>query len=751
VADFLDQLRASAQAALFPLDGELTTPGLQAPVEVLRDRYGVAYISADSLDDLWFAQGFVTAGERLFQIDLALKQANGRLSELFGELTLNDDRFTRTIGINRAGATIAVGWDDTSRAMIARFREGVDAWIAAMPAPPVEYVLLDASPELPEDDASWAACWAMFSWGLSGNWDFELLRVHLAAELGEEAAGRLLPPLSGHPKGPGAGRLAGDLLRELPRPPRGQGSNEWAIAGAKTASGKPLLANDPHLLVQQPGAWVELHLRAPSYEARGVAAPFAPGIVLGTTAHHAWGVTNVSGDVQDLYLERLNEDGTAARYEGAWEPLTVHREEIRIRGNEEPIVHEVRESRHGPLLESYLTGRLRPARHPLEDTYALRWVGAEHSIRPSALVDVANVSSFEAFRDAARALECPGQNLVYADVDGTIGYQCTGLYPIRRAGDGTVPVPGWTAEHEWDGFVPFEELPSHMNPAGAYLVTANDRNHADDYPHLIGLDFHTPDRTARITELLEARNDHTVETCRAIQGDTVSVGARDLLPRISLSDERARELFDGWDHDLSADSAAAALWEVFVDELARRAVDRKEPLVAEYMTDRELFRCRALPALLDGDLLSKEQLDEALAGAWDRCAEAMGPDPAAWRWGDIHRARFAHPLGRMPGLEPLFVAAEHPLGGDDQTVNKAGFEGGGPFDVCVIPSWRVVYDLANLDESMGILPTGQSGNPASPHWNDQTNAWAAGGLLSLPFTRAAVEAAATDRLTILPG
>ncbi len=429
----------------------------------------------------------------------------------------------------------------------------------------------------------------------------------------------------------------------------------------------------------------------------------------------------------------------------------MHREEIRIRGNEEPIVHEVRETRHGPLLDSYLTGRLRPATHPLEDTYALRWVGAEHSIRPSALVDVANVSSFEGFRDAASALECPGQNLVYADVDGTIGYQCTGLYPIRRAGDGTVPVPGWTAEHEWDGFVPFEELPSHVNPARAYLVTANDRNHADDYPHLIGQDFHAPDRTARISELLEARNDHTVDTCRAIQGDTVSVGARDLLPRISLSDERARDLFDGWDHNLSADSAAAALWEVFIDELARRAVDGKEPLVAEYMTDRELFRCRAVPALLDGGLLSKEQLDQALAAAWDRCAEAMGPDPAAWRWGDIHRARFTHPLGRMPGLEPLFVAAEHPLGGDDQTVNKAGFEGDGPFDVCVIPSWRVVYDLANLDESKGILPTGQSGNPASPHWNDQTNAWAAGELRSLPFTRAAVEASATDRLMILPG
>ena len=750
MTDFLDGLRGAAAAAGFPLRGEITAPGLRGSVEVLRDRYGVAYVSAGSLDDLWFAQGFVTAGERLFQIDLAVKQANGRLSELFGELTLDDDRFTRTIGINRAGAAIAAGWDDRSRAMIARFREGILAWIAAMPAPPVEYVLLDASPELPDDDASWAACWAMFSWGLSGNWDLELLRVHLAAELGEEAAGRLVPPLSGYPTATAAGRLAGDLLRELPRPPRGQGSNEWAIAGARTASGKPLLANDPHLLVQQPGAWVELHLRAPGYEARGVAAPFAPGIVLGTTAHHAWGATNVGGDVQDLYVERLNDDGTAARYEGSWEPLTVHREQIRVRGGDEPIVHEVRESRHGPLLDSYLTGRLRPAKRPLDGSYSLRWVGAEHSIRPSALIDVASVTSFEGFRDAARALECPGQNLVYADVDGTIGYQCTGLHPIRQAGDGTVPVPGWTAEHEWESFVPFEELPYAVDPERGYLVTANDRIHPDDYPHLIGHDFHAPGRAARIAELLETRSDHTVDTCRAIQCDTVSLAAREVLPRLPLADERARALFDGWDHDLGPGSAAAALWETLVDELARRAVNGKQPLIAEYLTDRELFRCRALPLLLDEGALSKKQVDDALAAAWDRCAEAMGPDPAAWRWGEIHRARFAHPLGRMPGLEPLFVAAELPLGGDEQTVNNAGFEGDGPFDVYVIPSWRAVYDLADLDESKGILPTGQSGNPASPHWTDQTDAWTAGQLRPLPFTRAAVESAATDRLTIVP-
>jgi penicillin amidase len=591
----------------------------------------------------------------------------------------------------------------------------------------------------------------MFAWGLSGNWDLELLREHLAAELGEEATGRLLPPLTGHAAAPAAGRLASDLLAELPRPPRGQGSNAWAIHGSRTASGAPLLANDPHLLVQQPGAWLEVHLRAPGYEARGVAAPFAPGIVLGTTAHHAWGATNVSGDVQDLYLERLSDDGTAALHDGAWEPLTVHREEIGVRGSAEPLVHEVRATRHGPLLDTFLTGLLRPRRHELAGSYAIAWVGADHGIRPSVLTDVANVEDFEAFREAARALACPGQNLVYADTGGTIGYQCTGLHPIRRAGDGSRPVPGWTAEHGWDGFVPYEELPSAVNPERGYLVTANDRAHHEAYPHLLGVDFHAPHRARRIAELLDARTDHTVATSREIGADTLSVPARELLPSLlPTGHAAARHLLAGWDHRLDAGSAAAALWELLVDELARRATRRLEPLTAGYLTDRELFRCRALPAMLAGGGLDPGELEAAIAAAWDRCVALLGEDPSAWRWGDVHRARFVHPLGRMPGLEPLFVAADLPLGGDEQTVRNAAFEGEGPFEVAVVPSWRAVYDLGDLDRSVGVLPTGQSGNPASPHWNDQAEAWAADELRPLPFSRPAVEAAAVHRLELLP-
>ncbi|MGZ8595754.1 MAG: penicillin acylase family protein, partial [Actinomycetota bacterium] len=293
MSDFIDGLRAAASAALFPTEGELTAPGLAAPVRVRRDDWGVPYIEAASLDDLWFAQGFVTAGERLFQLDLALRASTGRLSEVFAERTLAEDRFARTIGLHRAGATVAAGWDETDRAMHRRFRAGVAAWITQMPAPPVEYTLLDLRPELPDDEASWAAVFAYLAWGLSGNWDQELLRTWIRERAGDNAAEALLPPLPADPPTVAAGALHGAILDALPRP-KAQGSNEWVVAPSRTATGGALLANDPYLLALQPGVWIELHLSAPGYRARGVALTFSPGILLGTTGHHAWGVTNVS-------------------------------------------------------------------------------------------------------------------------------------------------------------------------------------------------------------------------------------------------------------------------------------------------------------------------------------------------------------------------------------------------------------------------------------------------------------------------
>lgn len=745
MSEFVDQMREMAAAALFPVEGELAVPGLTGAVSVTRDACGVPSISAGSLDDLWFAQGFVTAGERLFQLDLTLRTANGRLSELFADKTLQEDRFARTVGLQRAGARYVAGWDERSLAMHARFRAGVFAWIAQMPAAPIEYLLLDAKPELPEDPAAWASAFAYLGWGLSGNWDVELLRAQIAEQAGPDAVAALLPPLPADAPEVAAGASGGALLGALPRP-RGQGSNNWVVSGEHTASGKPLLANDPHLRVMQPGAWLQIALEAPGYRARGVALTFSPGVLLGSTDHHAWGVTNVSGDVQDLYVEHLNADRTAAEFRGGWEPLTIHREEIVVRGAEDPVVIEVRESRHGPLLDHAVVGQIGPDFVPLPDepVYALRWTGAEHGIRPSLVLGAAQARDFHEFRVASLGIGCPGQNFVYADVEGNIGYACTGVFPVRAGGDGTAPVPGWTGEHEWTGVIAPDDLPWSLNPEGGYLVTANNRIHDDDYPHLIGNDFHTPYRARRITELLAARNDHDVDSMRVIQLDTVSLPARETLPLLlaAVTDPHYSDVVASlakWDGDMRADSAAAALFNVWCGHIARRALTPVlgEELFRAYHSGREAWQCQTLPMLMRGEgpgdtngWLSPELLRAALQEAVRDLNETLGEDPTMWTWGAIHQATFAHPLAAVPGLQDLFVAARVPLGGDEQTVNQAGFDGRNGYPVSVVPSWRAVWDLADPDlagpRDTGAVPTGVSGNPASPHWNDQTDMWLSG-------------------------
>jgi penicillin amidase len=742
-------MRALAAASLFPLEGECSVTGLGDTVTITRDSWGVPSISAGSQDDLWFAQGFVTAGERLFQLDLALRAANGRLSELFADKTLQDDRFARTVGLHRVGARYVAGWDERSVAMHARFRAGVFAWIEQMPAAPIEYTLLDAQPELPEDPAAWASAFAYLGWGLSGNWDTELLRAQIADRAGTDAVDALLPPGLANPTGIAAGALGGALLDALPHP-RGQGSNNWVVSGEHTASGKPLLANDPHLQVLQPGAWLQISLDAPGYRARGVALTFSPGVLLGATDHHAWGVTNVSGDVQDLYVERLNDDRTAAQFRGAWEPLTVTREEIVVRGTAEPVEIEVRESRHGPLLDHAVVGQLGPDYVPLPDdpVYALRWTGAEHGIRPALVLDAAEASDFPAFRAAVLGIGCPGQNFVYADVEGNIGYACTGAYPVRDSGDGTVPVAGWTGEHEWTGVIAPADLPWSLNPERGYVVTANNRIHDDGYPHLIGRDFHSPHRAQRITELLAARSDHDAASMRAIQMDTVSRPAREALPLLlaAVTDPHYSDivaLLADWDGDMDAGNSCAALFNVWCGHIARRALTPVigEDLVRAYHAGREIWQCQALPTLLRGegpgdtnDWLSSELVCAALEDAIRELNETLGDEPTGWSWGALHQATFAHPLASVPGLEELFVAARVPLGGDEQTVNQAGFDGRVGYPVSVVASWRAVWDLADLDSTgTGVVPTGVSGNPASSHRNDQTATWSTGGTTPMPM------------------
>jgi penicillin amidase len=712
-----DPMRAMAEASLFPLDGELDAPGLTDTVTVERDAYGVPRITAGSLDDLWFAQGFVTAGERLFQLELALRLATGRLSEVFSELTYQDDVFMRTIGLNRAGARHVEDWNETDHGMHGRFRAGVQAWIDQMSDKPIEYQLLDLEPAIPDDPAPYGAAIALLAWNLSSNWDAELLRAELDDTIHHATTDLLLPSSS---RG-------------------GIGSNNWAVAGTRTASGKPLLAGDPHLLLTQPGTWFELHLRGPGYDARGVALPFLPGIILGATPHHAWTATNVTGDSQDLFEEQLNEDGTAARFRDAWEPLTIHEEAIVVRGETASRSLTVLESRHGPILTHGIAGVSQTVYRPIRRTYALRWTGHDATLRPSLTLDAAQASDAEAFREAVLQISCPGQNFVYADVHGTIAYQCTGRFPVRAAGEGTRPVPGWDGDHEWTGWISADELPHETDPDRGWLATANNDIQPPDYPHLIGADFHRPARRDRIVELVTERDDHDVASMRSMQTDTVSLTVDLVLPgllKLHPGDDDQREVLDRlatWNGDLAPDSHEAAVYELWLSAIMRRLVGERigDELYMAYTGFREIFVGETLPAMLahSTDRLDPEALRAALHEAIE-LAEGKA-------WGEIHALKLAHPLARIPGLDQLFTAATIPHGGDESTICQGAMDPLKGHTPAVIPSWRAIWDLGDLERSVAVVPSGVSGNPASPHWADQSPLYAAGEARPAGFGTAA--------------
>ncbi|HWC31607.1 MAG TPA: penicillin acylase family protein, partial [Actinomycetota bacterium] len=400
-----------------------------------------------------------------------------------------------------------------------------------------------------------------------------------------------------------------------------------------------------------------------------------------------------------------------------------------------------------------------------------RWVGADASVEPSTLLAVDSARDWEEFRAAFEGWRCPGQNAVYADTHGNIGYQLGGLYPVRRTGDGTVPVPGWTEDYEWDGWVPYDELPRAYNPEEGFLVTANNKIHGDDYPHVISRDFLPPFRARRIAQLVTEEPHHTADTFRRIQLDTVSLPAREMLPFLVALEPRddrqkhALAVLAEWDGDVAAGSSAAAIYEVWCERVARAVLRpmMDADLFTHFHGRREwtnAFQYQVLPTLLryptarwfgrDGAEGRDGALRDALDAALDELTQRFGDDIAAWRWGALHRVTFAGRLAMIPDLAEMCTAGVAEVGGDEQTVMQGMYEPEVGYDVVVAPSWRQVIDLGDLDASMGTNTTGQSGNPASPHFNDLFDLWSTGGLHPMPFSRPSVEAAARGTLRLLP-
>lgn len=766
--------------------GTLRLSGLSAPVEVLRDRWGVPHIYGETTEDVITAQGFVHAQERFWQMDFNRRLVAGRLSEILGPVALDVDRWMRTLTMRRVTEGEVGSLDAESRSLLEAYAAGVNSYLATEPLP-LECRVLKYQPEpwILADSLSWVK---MMSWTLSVNWETEILRARLVARVGEEAADRLEPTVSEDwvrivPPGVDYSCIGSDALeravrsRDLTGPGarEGVGSNSWVLSGSRTATGTPILANDMHLGMSAPAIFFENHLSGGDLHVTGVSFPGLPLVISGHNEDVVWGFTNGFADVQDLYMERLRQTpggGTEYEFRGEWLPAEVIREEIEVKGAES-VVEPVIVTRHGPIINGLIEGE------GMESPLALRWTALEGTTTLGTLLAMNQASSCEAFRDALRGWLCPNQNVVSADREGNIAYSYAGRIPIRAKGDGSVPVPGWTGEYEWMDYIPFEELPHLYNPPTGYVVTANNRVVDEGYPHLLGSDFVTGSRARRIVELIEARPVLSVEDVQEMHLDQVSILARETmrgLADVSPDDPQLGaifKLFRGWDGEISLDGPRAAVYEVFVRRLifvlmeprlgelaVRYAGQGPTPILAEGSMFGERCREWLLRTVRDpespwwetGDGRSRKELVcQAMRETVEVLKELCGPEIGNWAWGKIHKLTFGHPLGSVKPLDRVFERGPYPIGGDGDTVWASGGSRHGLSEARIVgPPFRFIADLHDWNKSLGHLVPGQSGHPASPHYDDGIPGFFTGEYHPMVFDREAVVAEAVERLILEP-
>lgn len=742
-------------------EGTITLAGPDAPIEIGRDSHGIPYISAKSEGDASFALGYVHAQDRLFQMDFMRRLGAGRLAEVLGAQGLGSDKFMRTLGLYRhAEANLAVLTPET-KMVLQRYADGVNAWLANRRRPlPPEFQVLMYVPEAwtPADSLVWQK---LMSLSLAGNWRDELLRSELLKSLTPEQVEALWPDLA-----PGSHTTLADDDGEIPlgfakvlmaqidsyAPPT-LASNVWVIDGQHTASGKPLLASDPHLGFQAPIVWYLARLEWPGEVRAGATTPGVPFTLIGHNGHASWGMTTTHSDLQDLFIERVNEDGTYQTPNGpnTFEDLT---EVISVRFSE-PVSLRVRTTRHGPVV-SDLSAFSR-ARAEQNTVLALSATMLRDDDRTAnAIYDLGRSRTVADIKTALSQFDGPQQNFMYADTKGGIGFSAPALVPLRKAGNGTVPVPGWSGDYDWEGWVPYEELPHRINPPSGRLVNANNRPVPEDYPHLIAASFPAGYRAERIEQRLNALTPTTadIEAMLSIQLDAKSTMAVDLLSVLlanlePTSDQaaQAKALLEMWDGTMDRHRPEPLIFLTWMDFIKRGLLaDDLGPLYTSYRGNRAVLIktilteqaqwCEDLTSVASDTCahVVSEALEYALAWLAERSENEMKP-LEQWRWGSFHQARFAHPVfALIPGLSGL-TTVEIESDGSDHTVNRGGYRsatGRTPFQHSHGAGLRAIFDLADLDQSRFITAVGQSGHPASAHYDDLNEPWRDGQTPTLP-------------------
>jgi penicillin amidase len=704
----------------------LRVRGLRAPVDVVRDRWGVPHIYAANEHDLFFAQGFVQASDRLYQMEVWKRAGQGRLAEVFGAAFVGRDTAARKLRYRGSMEAEYASYGPHTRPILQAFTDGVNAYLSLHANDlPREFALAGFAPEpwKPEDCLQ-----RMAAYGLMGNADAELRNALLVQGLGSDRAARFIAP---HPRvaleRPSAqldgltpdllhDYVGSDLRIEVPN-----GSNNWVVAGSKSATAKPLLANDPHRTLAIPSLRYLVHLVAPGWDVIGAVEPALPGVGIGHNRDIAWGITVLPIDQQDLYVE----DARGAS-------IRTIRDTIKVK-NARPVEVTLEFTKHRPIV-------WRDGNRVL----ALRWVGAEPGTAGYlASLAIDRARNWSEFLAACRRWKVPAENIVYADRHGNIGEQSAGLAP-RRSWTGLLPVTA--RDREWRGWIPFDELPRQFNPSRGFIATANDQVIPDTDTRNLGYAWATPFRVDRIREVLSTDRKFTVGDLGALQNDVTSLAARRYLAALRNAHPEAGDpaasLLLAWDSVLSLDSSAAPLYEIWLDRLRRDLLARELP---------EPLRGAASRAMTSATLIDLTEHDPALllsslAGAWTESKKLFGDDPSQWRWGSIHKLALHHALDKKdPSYDPPPVARP----GDNDTVNVTSFRTPN-FEQVHGASFREVLDVDDWDRSLAINVPGASGDPRSPHYADLLALWSRGDFFPLAYSRAAVNAAATSTTRLVP-
>jgi penicillin amidase len=741
-----------ARRPLPKVSGTIEIPELKGKVRVRRDRWGVPHVEAGDRGDLYFAEGYCHGQDRLFQMDFYRRVVEGRVAEIAGEEGLPVDRLMRTLGIHRIAEREAAALEPRLRAQLERFCAGVNAAARDARALPFEMRVLRQKNFAPWRPVDILGLGKLLAFGLSTNWERELLRSDMVRELGPELAARLDPVYpAGNPvvdQSPFSGEgmplveQIDAVRRSIGLATEASGSNNWAVSGARSATGTPLVAGDPHLPPSMPGIWYEIELREGDRFVRGASLPGMPGVYMGQNNDVCWTFTNVMADVQDLFVERV--EGDRYLFEDEWRPLEVEREEIVVKGRSEPVVLEVSATHHGPIVNEALGA---DEGEPL----ALAW---QTLAEPTAFEGMFELLEITSGPDLVAKLEghtSPASNLIWGDRSGSIGYKLIGRLPNRSGGSPDLPKPGWSGEFEWDGTVPYDELPEVVDPESGFLVTANNRIVGDDYPHHITSEWLDGFRAKRIEQLIEETELHDLESFEAIQNDNLSlpgIEAAARLGRLHPRGQRERSAIErlrSWDGCLGPETIAGTIYQAFLLRLARevarcaigdrdlceRWLDRADNGFTPHITSPWRWHSHLMALWEEGDeeLIGRpwdELVLEALAGALDDLADRFGPDPEAWRWGRVHEMKFPHPLGDANPLFDRLLNRRLRAGGAQETVSQIAYDPNDPYNAVWAPSWRMLADPNDPDRSRWQSFTGQSGHPASPHYDDLQVDWLEG-------------------------